>query len=550
LEGDQLSEKSLSQELQQSVSLWQQRINKSLLEDADIVIADSRYGFIHEICQHVLSHKDEMRKTLSSRIDRIVLNRYLGIPIFLAVMYCLFVFSINIGGAFQDFFALSSKALFVDAVDVLLDKWQAPLWLHGIISHGVGVGIHTTITFIPVLCAMFFMLSILESSGYMARAAFVMDRLLRVLGLPGKAFLPLIVGFGCNVPAIMSARTLDSGRERIITILMAPFMSCSARLAVYAVFVSAFFPVGGQNVIFSLYLIGVVCAVLTGLAMRHTLLRGQPSPLLLELPAYHAPNVRNVLFSTYQRLQGFLWRAGKVIIPVCMLLGVAQLLTLPMQADGSSVSILVWLGKSLTPIFTPMGISSENWPATVALLTGTLAKEVLIGTLNTLYAQAAHIANGAPEHFHLLASLKQALLTIPDNLKALLSSFWNPIVASAPQQSINQGVYGEFVRRFATASAAYSYLLFVLLYIPCVSTYAVTVRELSRGWAVFSLLWSMMLAYTLAVISYQVATWSLHPMSSFLWCISLLAGVVLVFSYLRYYSSSSKILNSLREVAA
>ena len=242
------------------------------LNDIDIMIADSRYRAIGHLLDGTLSCKSTVRMT--SYLDKIVLNRVLGVPIFLLVMYLMFVFAINVAGSFQDFFDISSRTLFVDGMHVALVKMGAPAWLSSLLAGGLGVGINTTVTFIPVIGGMFLFLAFLEDSGYMARAAFVIDRLMRSIGLPGKAFVPLIVGFGCNVPAVMAARTLEHRRERIMTIMMAPFMSCGARLAIFAVFTAAFFPHGGHNVVFALYLIGIVFAVLTGFFLRYSLLSG------------------------------------------------------------------------------------------------------------------------------------------------------------------------------------------------------------------------------------------------------------------------------------
>ncbi|MEI6204636.1 MAG: ferrous iron transport protein B, partial [Enhydrobacter sp.] len=263
--------------------------------DLDLILADARYGKIHQLVAQVQSKRSDASEYLTARIDRVVLHRYLAFPFFLAAMYLMFLFAINVGGLFQDFFDISSNAIFVQGSASLLERIHAPQWLIALLAHGVGQGINTTVTFIPVLASMYFFLALLESSGYMARAAFVVDKLMRLLGLPGKAFVPMIVGFGCNVPAIMAARTLDSERDRILTVLMSPFMSCSARLAIYAVFVAAFFPTGGQNIVFSLYLIGILMAVFTGFILRKTTLQGTSSSLILELPAYHRPSLKRLL---------------------------------------------------------------------------------------------------------------------------------------------------------------------------------------------------------------------------------------------------------------
>jgi ferrous iron transport protein B len=349
---------------------------------------------------------------------------------------------------------------------------------------------------------MFFFLSLLEASGYMARAAFVVDKAMRALGLPGKSFVPMIVGFGCNVPAIMAARTLDSERDRLLTVLMSPFMSCSARLAIYAVFVAAFFPVGGQNVVFSLYLIGILMAVLTGFLLRKTLLRGQTSPLILELPAYHKPSLRRLWKDTSLRLRYFILRAGKLIIPVCVILGGLNALTIHggiSTGAAHSESVLSLLGQWLTPIFSPLGLQQDNWPATVGLLSGMLAKEVVVGSLNTLYAQMAHLAHSTATSFDFWGSMQTAVWSIPQNLAKLGSAFMNPILANTPVSDLSPSIYGVMYQHFDGQAGAYAYLLFILLYIPCVSTMAAIRQEASRRLMWFSIIWSFIVAYAVAV---------------------------------------------------
>ncbi len=510
------------------IETWQQRIEKELHDEADIILVDHRYQFIHEVKQKCIEKNRQTKKTLTSYLDKIVLNRFLGMPIFLAVMYCLFLFAINIGGAFQDFFDIASNTIFVDGLSNLLMACHTPFWLTAVLTAGIGKGINTTITFIPIIGCMFLFLSFLEGCGYMTRAAFVVDRLMQAMGLPGKSFVPLIVGFGCNVPAIMAARTLENRRDRILTILMTPFMSCGARLAIYAVFTAAFFPKGGQNVVFSLYLIGIIMAILTGFILRKTLLTGQASPLIMEMPAYHLPTFKNLLFQTWHRLNKFLMKAGKVIVPVCILIGTLNAITIHGEINQGNLqdpSVLAAIGQTITPIFSPMGIAQNNWPATVGILTGTLAKEVVVGSLNTLYTQAAHLQLQAPPAFHFWASLKEAFQSIPDNLKGLAGSLGNPVLASAPTQSLSQSVYGEMYVLFGGQAAAYAYLLFILLYFPCVSATAAVLRELNRGWTIFAVLWTTGLAYGMATLFYQIATFRKHPGSSS----SFIIGILFIF---------------------
>jgi ferrous iron transport protein B len=498
LEGDIFARQFVPSSLLEKIPDYQKNIHSVLGEDSDILLADARYTFIHDFLSHCVITSTEQQTTVTAFIDRFILHRVLGIPIFLGVMYCMFLFSINIGGAFQDFFDISSHTIFVEGAAHGLAQLHAPSWLIALLANGVGKGINTTVTFIPVMGTLFLFLAFLEDSGYMTRAAFVIDRLMRVLGLPGKSFVPLIVGFGCNVPAVMAARTLENKRDRILTVMMSPFMSCGARLAIYAVFVAAFFPVGGQNIVFMLYLIGIAAAMLTGLLLRKTVLQGISAPLLMELPAYHLPRMRTLGRHAWRRLKGFVWRAGKLIVPICVLLGI-------LGNGGDAHSLLATLGRTLTPIFSPMGIHQENWPATVGLLTGVLAKEVVIGTLNALYSQVGHLA------------------------------------------SVSQGVYGVMAQQFDGQVGAIAYLLFILLYVPCVSTTAAMWNEMGRGWTVFSVCWTTGVAYGAAVVFYQLATWFQHPVMSLVWVLSIISIFLVVICGMRMYASRDKIKNLMRD---
>lgn len=543
LEGDVQAARGVSAEVRELVKVKQADIQQTLHEEADILFADARYRFIQQVTQACVRATPTKQATWTTRIDNIVLHRVFGLPIFLGVMYLLFFFAINIGGAFQDFFDLSSEAIFVNGVASVLTHLGAPNGIIALLANGVGKGINTTITFIPVIGALFLFLAFLEDSGYMARAAFVVDRLMRFLGLPGKAFVPMIVGFGCNVPAVMASRTLENKRDRIITILMTPFMSCGARLAIYAVFTAAFFAHGGQNIVFALYLIGILMAVVTGFILRQTLLTGEPSPLLMELPTYHVPRITSLFLHAWQRLQGFVFRAGKVIIPISVLIGVLNVLHVDGSlgsSDGDVQSFLSVIGKSATTIFAPMGIQSDNWPATVGLVTGVLAKEVVVGTLNTLYTQIGHLPLGSGASFQLIPALKAALQSIPDNFVDLGSAFLNPIAAKAPIHSLDKSVYGVMAQQFDGRAGAFAYLLFVLLYFPCISTMAVMLRELHRGWVFFSAYWTTGVAYAAAVIFYQAATWSRHPYTSSMWISAMLVFFFGTIGIMRWYAGTGR----------
>ena len=507
------------------------------IPDLDVMLADARYQKVHQLVQNAQKKQSDATEHFTAKLDKIVLHRFFAIPIFFALMYLMFLFAINIGGAFQDFFDISTDTVFVKGSAWLLSQLNAPNWLIALIANGLGKGINTTLTFIPVIASMFFFLSLLETSGYMARAAFVVDKAMRAMGLPGKSFVPMIVGFGCNVPAIMAARTLDSERDRLLTVMMSPFMSCSARLAIYAVFVAAFFPSGGALIVFSLYLLGILMAVLTGFLLRKTQFKGNASPLILELPAYHRPALKRLMKETMLRLRFFVYRAGKLIIPICVLLGGLNALTLGgglNSAEASTQSLLSLIGQWLTPLFAPMGISQNNWPATVGLLTGMLAKEVVIGTLNTLYAQMGHLGEMAAAHFDFWGGLNSALWSIPHNLANLGGALINPIAASADDPEISASVYGMMVKGFDGKIGAYAYVLFVLLYIPCVSTMAVIRQEANKNLMWLSVIWSFIVAYAAAVLFYQTAKILTHPGQSLFWIIGISLSLWALISWFFY----------------
>ncbi|MDQ8039688.1 MAG: Fe(2+) transporter permease subunit FeoB [Rickettsiella sp.] len=518
LEDDRLAKNYVSTEEQTYAKSLRDALCSQLGEETDLLIADARYRLIQTLLKQSIQTQTQS-KTFTSSLDRFILNRWLGIPIFLLVMYALFLFAINVGGAFQDFFDKGSTAIFIHGTITLLNQFHLPAWLVALVANGFGKGINTTISFIPVIGAMFLFLSLLEDSGYMARAAFVVDRLMAAIGLPGKAFVPLIVGFGCNVPTIMATRTLSSPRDRILTTMMAPFMSCGARLTVYVLFVAAFFPQRGALIIFTLYIIGIITAILTAFLLGSTRLKAESTPMILELPAYHLPHWGTILLSTWQRLKLFLFKAGRFIIPVCMLIGFLNAVSIHgklISGEANQSSLLSSIGKTVTPLFYPIGIQKDNWPATVGLASGLLAKEVVVGTLNTLYSQVGHLSQ-EEEKSNIIGELKEAVLSVPNNLSELGKSVLNPMASKMETPEATPGVFGIMSTFFAGKIGAFAYLLFILLYFPCISTMAVMQREIGKGWAYFSMAWSTGIAYGVATLFYQAATFTHHPVQSSLW---------------------------------
>lgn len=499
---------------------------------------DARYRYIDQLLADCTT-ANPTRRTFTDRLDALVLNRYLAFPIFLGVVYLMFLFAINFGSAFIDLFDGIAGVIFVEAPRQMLAAVGLPDWLTTFLADGVGGGLQLVSTFIPVIGCLFLALSFLEDTGYMGRVAFIVDRLMRRLGLPGKSFVPLIVGFGCNVPAVMATRTLEREPDRILTTIMAPYMSCGARLTVYALFATAFFANNGQNVVFALYLLGIIVAVLSALAVRKYLIREPGGEFLLELPTYHLPTVKGLVLQTWQRLRGFVMRAGKAIVAVVVVLNVVS----SWGTDGSfgnqdsEKSVLSAIGRTITPIFAPMGIEEDNWPATVGIFTGIFAKEVVVGTLDALYSPAAPGGDVA-----LGAQLADALQSVPNNLAELGDQLLDPLgiqISSAPdlvtaaaEQEVNTSTLSALQNSFHGDLGAFSYLLFVLLYMPCVATIGVIYKELGGFWATFSTTWSVVVAYSAAVICYQLGSIGDDPQSAIGWIVGTSAGALAAFAAL------------------
>lgn len=508
--------------------------------DIDLQLADVRYGFIHQLTHDHRHQRGKLSAAGSERIDRVLLNRWFGVPFFLLVMYLMFMFSIKVGSAFIDFFDVMGGALFVDGIKHLLGLVSAPDWVGAILADGFGAGLQTVATFIPVIACLYLFLAVLESSGYLARAAFVVDALMRKLGLPGKAFVPMLMGFGCSVPAVMAARTLGSERERLMTSSMAPFMSCGARLPVYALFAVAFFPDSGQNLVFALYLLGIVVAVLTGLWLRSTILPGKSESLLMEMPDYELPQLNNVLLKTWQKLKTFMFGAGRTIVLVVAVLSVFNNLGTDGRFDhaGGEQSLLATASKAVTPVLHPLGVRDDNWQATVGIVTGIFAKEAVVGTLNSLYAGAA---DEEEKEYSLWESVKEALATIPANLADIKAS--DPLgievgdtedqAAAAESQEVDVATYSNMQAHFDGAAGALAYLVFVLLYMPCAAAMGTLVRETGRNWAVYTAMWCNYTAFMCATLVYQGLTFSQHPQQSLLWILFYLFISVLLWVVMR-----------------
>ncbi|MDC7226101.1 MAG: ferrous iron transport protein B [Spirochaetales bacterium] len=458
-------------------------VKNILTESPDVVIADYIYGAVNGVCREVISR---VRKTkpVSDIIDSFVMHPVLGVPIFFAVMLLVFYVTIEIGNIFVDWFDTAAGIVFVDGFRSLLTRLGAPDIVAFFAADGIGAGIQMVISFIPFVFFMFLMLSLLEDSGYMARAAFVMDRFMSMLGLPGKAFVPMIVGFGCTVPAILATRTLDNRRDRMITVFMVPLMSCGARLPVYALFAAAFFPHRTGFIVFSLYMVGILIAVLSGLLVKFTLYHGEPSHLIMELPRYHVPRAKHILLHTWSRVKDFIRRAGQVIVIAVFILSIFSAISVHggFEPDNVTDSLLAAAGRAVAPIFTPMGVARDNWPAAVGLFTGIFAKESIVGTLSAIYSQLGGTTGAT------------GLALLKDNF---------------------------------TGTGAYAYLLFVLLYMPCIAALSTTMKEISVRFGLLQAVYLTVVAWVVATLFYQIGEG--HNPVFIAVAIGIIAAIILIF---------------------
>lgn len=484
-------------------------------DELDIVMVDQRYRFVHEVATRAVTRPVTPPATLSDQIDRIVTHRWFGIPIFLAVMWVVFKLTTDVAAPFVDW--LDS------VVSGPLSRWVSALlgmvgagggWFESLLIDGVVAGVGGVLAFVPVLLSLYFALALLEDSGYMARAAFVMDRVMRLFGLHGKSFLPMIVGFGCSVPAIYATRTLDSRRDRILTGLLVPFMSCSARLPVYVLIAMIFFPAYAGQVIFGLYLTGIVVAVGVGALARRTLFTRQPPmPFVLELPPYRLPTLRHIWRQMWERTAAFVRKAGTVILATSVV--VWLLLAIPARGDDQFAatpvdqSAFAALAQAGAPVFAPLGFG--NWESSGALMTGLIAKEVVVGTLTQVYVGEDAVAEPAtPPSLGedaaaivtgLGAAIGDALRALPGIIGINLSAAEEEPLAEGLATAIQAGLAASS-NGHATA-AALALLVFVLLYTPCVATLAASRHEFGLRWMLTSLLGQFAIAWLAALIVFQ-----------------------------------------------
>lgn len=534
--------------LQGAVQRVARQLQQVFAEDPADLLPAARFAWAAEIHAAVAQQTGAQgwRRRLTRHLDRWVLHDWLGVPIFLAVLYLIFVVSFSAGNVFLDLFDQASAAILMHGFGHVLFLSGAPDWVISSLAGGIGGGLNLVISFIPPIGLTFLFLAFLEDSRYMARAAYVMDRLMRRVGLPGNALVPMVIGFGCNVPAILGARIIDDPRGRVLTVLMQPFMSCSARLTIYMAFAVVFFRGSGGQVVFLLYLTGILMALFTAWLLGKTALRGEACSFVMELPPYRLPSLRSVALQAWQRLKIFVLRVGKVIAAigfVLFLLPGIGWTSQGLRTTDIDHSLLAQGSRALAPIFAPMGISADNWPAVAGLVAGAAAKEVVIGTLNGIY-QRQEGGDLLAEYRdpHLGQELRDALDTVPENIGKLWSSLGDPLgFADLDQRAstiADSGASAQTLSALArsfTPLSALAYLLFVLLYVPCASTMGALRREVGWGWMLFSVAYGVGMAWAVATLVYQLGTFSAHPQQSLAWSAGIGVALLLLLLGLRQH---------------
>lgn len=478
-----------------------EHVQSMLGDEFDLLTADRRYGFINGVVRQSLHRPQMDRITLTDRIDDIVTHKWFGLPVFFAVMYIVFRLVIDVSSPFLDWTDAVINGPIANGLRFLLDLVSLPAWIHSLVIDGIVAGVGGVLVFVPGLLILYFFLALLEDSGYMSRAAFVMDRFMRVVGLHGKSFIPMILGFGCAVPAIYATRTIASRRDRVLTALLVPLMSCSARLPVYVVFGLAFFGARAGTVIWAMYALGILVAMLAGMVFTRTILKPDAtSAFVLELPPYRQPALKSVLIHMWENTREFVRKAGTMILFASVVMWL--LLNLPWGVTDQRNSYFGKVSSAISPVFIPLGFGS--WETGGALVSGFMAKEIVVSTMSQIYLGGEVVAPAEPT-------------TFSEDLIGIGTGFVDATISSGRiLLSIIPGVnfVGEETEREDTALSlalrarftplsALSLLIFVLLYVPCVATLGAIKHEFGTSWALTSAVYQTVVAWVVSFIIYQ-----------------------------------------------
>lgn len=482
------------------------RIEAMYGDTADIAIADARYGYVHGVVREVVDTSAMSRFTVTDRLDRVLTNRWVGLPIFFAVMFVVFKLVVDVSAYFLDWVDAVFAGPITRWTVGLLGLFEAPEWFVSLAVDGVIAGVGAVLVFVPGLIVLYMFLSLLEDSGYMARVAFVMDRVMSFTGLHGKSFIPMVLGFGCAVPAVYATRTLENRRQRILTSLLVPLMSCSARLPVYVVFGLAFFGAAAATVITGLYVVGILIAGLVAIVLSRTILRERDDAVFaLELPPYRVPTLKALTFHTWEKTKEFVVKAGTVIFIISI--GLWFLMNLPWGVEEQRDSYFGQVSAAAAPVFEPAGFGT--WQASGALVTGFIAKEVVVATMAQAYVGEEEVAaeGPVPTVGEDIREIGSSLVGAADGaVRSTLSIVPGVDLLPETEEEPADTALSSALATHFTPLAGLAFVMFVLIYTPCVATLAAIRSEFGWRWTALSGLYQLGLAWLLAVLVFQVGT--------------------------------------------
>ncbi len=472
-----------------------QKLENFFKKDIKSVIKDERYAFAHGFYNEVFKKKKNTARDITDRIDKIALHPIIGFFIFLFVIFMLFKISFDFSTPFMNWTEGVITNLFAPLVLSLLSNIGAGKWLPEFFSQAIVGGVGFVITFVPLVGMIYFLLAILEMSGYMPRIAFIMDRFMHKLGLHGKGMIPLLLGFGCNVPAVMATRTLENKRDKLLVMAMIPFMSCPARLVVFSFFAVLFFA-HPAVVIFGLYFLGIAIGLLTAFILRRTAYRGRLSHFVMELPPYRIPRLRTVLQIVWVQVKSFLYRAGTVIFAASVVIWI--LLNTPPNLKSQSDSAAAYVGKAITPVLAPIGI--KDWRISTSLIPAFLAREIVLSSMGTIYS--VNVQKKSTK-FHFIPELENQVKQLGEATKSAFESLVTPGLQSMQTEEGDQGLR-NVIRSSFTPASALSFMIFLLLYTSCLATVAVMAREGGKKFAYLFLVYSFVIAWGVAFVVYHI----------------------------------------------
>ncbi len=475
-------------------------------QDLEEYISEARHSLARGFAMQITKVKEKNDWDISRKIDQILLNRYLSLPIFLMTMWLIFKLTFDIANPFIDFLDGFFGSFLAKWASLGLNFINSPQWFNSLLVDGIIGGVGFVLVFTPVIFTMMFFITFIESSGYMARVAFITDRIMRSFGLHGKSFVPLLIGFGCNVPAIYATRTLESFKDRVATSMVIPFMSCGARLPVYILFTSAFFAQNPSLVIWSLYILGIIIAAIVSVILQKTIFKQEAPLFVMELPPYRLPSFKSLMIHTWEKGKHFLIKAGTYILAVSIF--VWFLLNLPWGVEDKKNSYLGQAGQIVAPIFKPLGFG--DWQSASSLITGIVAKEIIIGTMGQIYASEIDSQEDLENDIFqdLSVQAKNLSLAFVNSITNVLSTI--SIVSISLEEDESNSSLKEKLQLFFTPLSAFSFMVFTLLYMPCVVT-GIAMKQEFGSWKWFGLatIIGFVVAWLLSFLTYNIGLWVL-----------------------------------------